>query len=396
MRVAYVSLDAGVPVFGRKGCSVHVQEVVRALLKLGASVELFAARVGGEAPAGLEQVRLHTLPSYPKADTARREAEALAANDRLREMLQREGPFDLVYERYSLWGCGAMEWARGRGSLGVLEVNAPLVEEQAAHRGLVNALKAEETAARVFGAAGTLVAVSAEVARYLDSFPQARGRVHVVPNGVNADRFSLSERPSCPAPDGVFNVGFLGTLKPWHGLPVLVEAFGLLHGRRPNTRLLVVGDGSERETLVAELKARGLTGAAHLTGAVAPEDVPGLLASMDACVAPYADAPGFYFSPLKVYEYMAAGRAVVASRVGQLAELVRDGETGLLCEPGDPVALAAALGALMDDPGLRARLGRAARAHVLEHHTWGQAVRRILEAAGLAGVTATEYAGVAG
>ncbi len=395
MRVAYVSLDAGVPVFGRKGCSVHVQEVVRALSKLGARVELFAARVGGEAPDDLRPVRLHALPSYPKADAARREAEALVANERLREMLEREGTFDLVYERYSLWGYAAMEWARERGVPCVLEVNAPLVEEQAAHRGLVNALKAEETAARVFGAAGTLVAVSAEVARYLESFPQARGRVHVVPNGVNADRFNTPVRPSCPAPEDVFTVGFLGTLKPWHGLPVLVEAFELLHQQRPNTRLLVVGDGSERERLTADLAARGLLAAAHLVGAVAPENVSRLLASADVCVAPYADVPGFYFSPLKVYEYMAAGRAVVASRVGQLIELVRDGETGLLCEPGDPVSLAAAMAALMDDPALRARLGSAARSYVLEHHTWESVARRILDAAGLAGAFQTEYAGVA-
>ena len=395
MRVAYVSLDAGVPVFGRKGCSVHVQEVLRALLKLGARVDLFAARAGGRAPAGLEPVRLHALPPYPKADAARREREALAANDRLREMLDREGPFDLVYERYSLWGYAAMEWARGHGVPAVLEVNAPLVEEQAAHRGLVDAALAAETARRVFGAADTLVAVSAEVARYLEGFAGARGRVHVVPNGVNADRFPQPGRPTLPAPEGTFTVGFLGTLKPWHGLPVLAEAFGLLHAERPDARLLVVGDGSERESLVGDLSRRGLLGAAHLAGAVAPGEVPGLLASADACVAPYKAGPGFYFSPLKVYEYMAAGRAVVASRVGQLADLVRDGETGLLCEPGDAAALAAALLRLADDPALRARLGRAARAHVLRHHTWDGAVGRILRAAGLGVAREPEYAGVA-
>jgi glycosyltransferase involved in cell wall biosynthesis len=383
MRVAYVSMDAGVPVYGRKGCSVHAQEIIRALLKLGASVDLFAARVGGEAPADLASVRLHRLPAYAKTDAGAREACALAANRDLREMLEREGPFDLVYERYSLWSYAAMEWAREQGAPGALEVNAPLIEEQAAHRGLVNRHKAEEVAARVFAAARAIVAVSAEVARYVETFPSARGRVHVVPNGVNAERFEAHAQPTSPAPPGVFTVGFLGTLKPWHGLPTLAEAFALLHRQRPNTRLLVVGDGTERESFCADLKRRGVEQAAHLTGAVEPREAPGLLASMDVGVAPYADAPGFYFSPLKVYEYMAAELPVVASRVGQLASLIRDGETGLLCEPGDAVSLASTIAALIDDAPLRREIGRAARAHVLRRHTWDAAARRILDAASL-------------
>ena len=79
------------------------------------------------------------------------------------------------------------------------------------------------------------------------------------------------------------------------------------------------------------------------TNAVAPEAVPGLLASIDAAVAPYPALGHFYFSPLKVYEYMAAGRAIVASRAGQLEELLEDGAHALLCPPGDAAALAEAL-----------------------------------------------------
>src|SRR2546426_2887001 len=123
------------------------------------------------------------------------------------------------------------------------------------------------------------------------------------------------------------------------------------------------------------------TDAACLTGAVAPSDVPGLLTSMDVAVAPYADPRRFYFSPLKVFEYMAAGRAVVASRVGQLETVIQHDVNGLLCAPGDSAALAAALARLQREPELGARLGRAARANVLRGHTWEAVATRVLELA---------------
>ena len=233
-------------------------------------------------------------------------------------------------------------------------------------------------ARRVFGAASALVTLSRAIAAYLHRYPAAEGRVHVIPDGVNPDRFPPDLEPSCPGPPGTFTLGFVGSLKPWHGLPILVQAFDMLHRRHPNSRLLIVGDGPERVGLEADLAARGVAESVHLTGAVPPGQVPGLLASMDVAVAPYPNLPDFYFSPLKVFEYMAAGLAVVASRIGQLAELIQDGANGVLCPAGDPGALAEAVDRLCRDPGMRARLGQAARATVLRDHTWDGVVRRIL------------------
>jgi glycosyltransferase involved in cell wall biosynthesis len=264
---------------------------------------------------------------------------------------------------------------------GLLEVNAPLIEEEAEHRVLVDRRSAEEVAARVFGAATALVAVSAEVGSYLGGYPGTGGRVHVIPNGVDPARFPTDLRPGDPGAGGAFTVGFVGSLKPWHGLQTLVEAFALLHRRCPGARLRVVGEGPERPRLEEDLTRRGLSAAAELTGAVPPGEVPRLLAGMDAAVAPYPRPERFYFSPLKVYEYMAAGLAVVASRVGQLEELIRHRDNGLLCPPGDGLALAGALEELRDDPGLRRRLGEAARATVRRRYTWEEAARRILRLA---------------
>jgi len=104
---------------------------------------------------------------------------------------------------------------------------------------------------------------------------------------------------------------------------------------------------------------------------------------MDVCVAPYPRLARFYFSPLKVYEYMAAGLPVIASKVGQLAELIEDGVNGLLYPPNNPSALATALDRLRCAPEVRARLGRAARATVLRDHTWSAVVQQILSLARL-------------
>ena len=258
MRVAYVCADPGVPVFGCKGCSVHVQEVARAMQRQGAQVELFATRFGGDPPSGLETVPIHKIPVAPKREPALLERSLLAANHDLRAMLEGNGPFDLIYERYSLWGYAGIEYAQAVGVPGLLEVNAPLVEERAKHSVLVDRAGAERVAERVFSLATGLIAVSKELVDYLERYPAVRGRVHLLSNGVDPNRFPVGLKPSYPTQPGTFTVGFLGTLKPWHGLSLLVEAFAAVHGRDSDSLLLIVGDGPERSSLMADLSERGL------------------------------------------------------------------------------------------------------------------------------------------
>ena len=390
MKIAYVCADRGVPVFGCKGCSIHVQEVVRALRQQGHQVTLFASRLGGDAPADLVDVPVQRLPKVPKHDPMQREQAEMAANLDLRFALETTGPFDLVYERYSLWSFSAMKYARDRTIPGVLEVNAPLLKEQAQYRQLVHTDQAHQIAQRVFSAASTLVAVSQDVADYLATFPQTQDRVHIIPNGVNIDRFrvdrfsplpSLSSSYPLPYSPPSFTIGFVGTMKDWHGLPVLAEAFTQLHRHCSQVRLAMVGDGPARAAMQTTLEERGLGPAVDWHGRVAPEQIPAVLAAMDVAVAPYPQLEHFYFSPLKVYEYMAAGLPVVASDLGQLRQIICPGVNGLLCPAGDATALADHLRELQTQPHLRQRLGQLARQTVKEYHTWNQRVSQILAVA---------------
>jgi glycosyltransferase involved in cell wall biosynthesis len=384
MRIAYVTADFGVPVFGSNGSSAHVRAIVRALRARGATVDLFASRLDGPPPEDLADLRIIELPrASRRLPQAERECCAIAANDVLALKLREAGPYDLVYERHALWSAAGMAVARQQGIPGLLEVNAPLLEETATFRTLVDHAAAERQVRCTFADASALLAVSGGVARYLDGFPAAQGKVHVVPNGVEPGRFRPRARRR--RADDPVTVGFVGSLRPWHGLDGLVRAMALLAADGVPVRLLIVGKGPERERLEDLAAGLGIADVIEWTGVIPESEVPGALARMDIAVAPYPALPGFYFSPLKLFEYMAAGLAVVTTAVGDLPQLVEDGRTGVLVPPDAPEALARAIATLAADPERCRRLGDAARAQVIERHSWQATAARILEIARRAG-----------
>ncbi|WP_130011432.1 glycosyltransferase family 4 protein [Serinicoccus sediminis] len=403
-RVAYVCADPGIPVFGTKGASVHIQEIVRAWRRRGAEVEVYAVRLGDpdHVPADLADLVVHHVPvgtveehrpgdraalgdavcgaGLPRevGPAARREVAQRRAAAEIARRVVAAAP-DVVYERYSLFST-VLHLARG--GLGgrvrtVLEVNAPLIDEQREHRVLVDERGSVDALRAQVAAADVVACVSERVAAWVRERTGAdRGApVVVVPNGVNTRRI----RAVKPDLDGDPVVVFVGTLKPWHGVEDLLEAAAL--AARP-WRLRIVGDGPQREAVERAAARHGL--AVELTGALAPEDVPAALAGALVAVAPYPASDDHYFSPLKVYEYGAAALPVVASRIGQIPAVVQHGVTGLLVPPSDPAALAAAVDSLVADPATARRMGGAARRLMQREHSW----EHVLEAT-LAPVTST-------
>ena len=381
MRVAYVCADRGIPVFGRKGASVHVQAILRAFLRRGDEVDLYAARLGEETPVEFEALRIHRIETKRENgnDCSSTHSPAVV-NDAVLTALRSSGTrYDLVYERHALWSSSAMEWAEDQGIDSVLEINAPLVDEQLEHRRLENPKLARSLVSAALRAAKLRVAVSFEVAARHGQYGFRPEDFLICPNGFDPGRFPpLNEYAEERRSDHRFTVGFLGTLKPWHGLDVLLEAFTLVAHFNPDYHLLIVGDGPLLGHIDSRLTEEGLRARATLTGSVDPSDVPHWLAQMDVGTAPYADAQGLYFSPLKLVEYMAAGLPVVASRGGQIVDLVTHEKSGLLVEPGNASELAAALRRLRKKPEFARDLGRAARTYVLENLTWDAVLARVL------------------
>ncbi len=377
MRIAYVCTDPGVPVFGTKGASIHVQEVVHALCEAGHDVTLFARRIDGPTPARMPGVRVVALSPCAGSTSQQREQLLIAANRPTREAVELTGPFDAIYERHALWSDAPMELARAWGIPGVLEVNAPLIQEQAAFRSLHDVRGATAAARRSFADATAVLAVSHGVADYVRALEPLSGCIEVVPNGVDPDRFHPEVPASAPGVQGSCTIGFVGTLKPWHGVDLLVDAFALLPQGAVPTRLLIVGDGPQGPMLRERSRALGIADRVVFTGAVDSDRMPGLINSMDIAIAPYPQSQDCYFSPLKVFEYMACGRAIVASRIGQVCDVLTDGVDGILCLPGDAPALRRAIAQLISAPHTRASMGRHARDAAVASHSWAMVAQRI-------------------
>ncbi|HVF88472.1 MAG TPA: glycosyltransferase family 4 protein [Blastocatellia bacterium] len=212
-------------------------------------------------------------------------------------------------------------------------------------------------------------------------------RIVVNPNGVDAGEF----HPGCGGRelrralgiDDKVVVGFLGTFGPWHGAPALAEAAALV-SRSSNCHFLFIGDGDQKAMTEALMeKASGVAGWTF-TGRIPHGEVRAYLDACDILSSPHVaatDGSEFFGSPTKLFEYMAMARPVVASRLGQIADVIEDGESGLLVEPGSSGELARAIDRLASDGALRQRLGVAARRRVEERYTWRHNASRVFDRA---------------
>jgi glycosyltransferase involved in cell wall biosynthesis len=400
MRIAYVCADFGIPVFGTKGASIHVRELTAALGARGHDVLFLTPRGEGQAPTGftaaVAQVALEPadeglyellLRDAAAGPSVAREIRGLLYVGTLRrrglQLLQDFRP-DVVLERYSLLGRAGIDLAAALDVPLLLEVNAPLADEQAEHRGLAFAATVRTVERKVLRSADRVIAVSTVLGEWLIEQGVDPERIAVLPNGVDVERFQAGsrERTTTRAELGVAEeplVGFVGSLRPWHDVPALIDAVGRLRHDGKSVRLAVIGDGPHRVELAEQARRVGLD--AIFTGAVSYERIPAHLAALDVAVAPYAPSEHFYFSPLKLVEYLAAGLPVVAADIGDLGHCIRSGETGWLYPPGDVDALARAIAMAVDDELAARRLARAGNEHVRAEHSWRSNADRIVELA---------------
>jgi glycosyltransferase involved in cell wall biosynthesis len=199
-------------------------------------------------------------------------------------------------------------------------------------------------------------------------------RARAVRNTEYGIRDTSHQPPASHRPPSIV---FLGSFRAWHGVTDVIRAGGVLLDQGRDLRFLLVGDGPQREE--AERLAKRWPGRFQFTGAVPYEQVPALLREADIGVAPFNTTPhpalraaGFFWSPLKVYEYMAAGLPVVTVDIPPLNQAIRDGQEGALFQEGDIADLARALGGLLDDPAAAQAMGRRARERVVARYSWAR------------------------
>lgn len=395
MRIAYITADHGIPVFGDKGASVHIQELVNAFGRLDHQVHVLAARLGERTGTLCGEItKIRVSPFSGPVEVEREEQdrpkrllkelrylEAGKAMEKAIEVLHAEWRFDFLYERYSLWSAAGIR-AAGRLEVPCLvEVNAPLLQEQRRYRQIYCNSEAAKIEHETFQKADQIIAVSEAVRNYVIGQGADQARTAVLPNGVNLTKFNTSVPPrNLAGLEEKFVVGFVGSLKPWHGLEALMDAFTIVKNSATDCHLLIVGDGPLRSWIEGYIYASDLADSVTVTGWMDHAALPNLIKRFDVAVAPYPALSDFYFSPLKLFEYMAVGAAIVATGIGQISELIANGRTGLLVAPGDTAGLAEGILRFYHNPILRHHIGQAAAEQALAH-SWEANATRISELA---------------
>lgn len=291
--------------------------------------------------------------------------------------------FDLLYERDGTMSYGGLIAARRLGIPLVLEVNGDLVEEwrqvgfQATRR---QWLAIHLVTRHFYRHVPHIVAVGETIKqRLIQRWGLEPAKITVVRNGAEIDLFLKTT--AAPALRPRFGIGngpvviFTGSFQPWHGVDLIVEGFRHIAVTLPDVQLVFVGDGELRPALEERVARYGLQERVIFTGRVSHQEVAQLLHLADvAIIYQRAEAAEIVETPLKLFEYMAAGRAIIAPAVPNMQRILTDGVHARLVPPDQPVALASAVLALLQDPAQRAALGHAARREAVTKYSWERAV----------------------
>jgi glycosyltransferase involved in cell wall biosynthesis len=362
----------------RDGQFVHIEELIGALRGLGHTVVVVEprhvqeAKLGDESKAGLTAKKYIPAPIYELVELL----YSIPEFYRLAAACRRVRP-DALYQRANLYMLSGVACAWLFRLPFLLEVNAPLAQERGRFGRLRFPRLARWTEEVMWRAADKVLPVTGVLAQTVAKAGVPDERIVVVPNGVDLDRFAPGDDAAMRRRHGLEGklvLGFTGFVREWHGAEAIVD---LLAGDAlpPNSLFMIVGDGPVREALIAQARRLGVAERLIVTGIVPRDRVADYVRCFDIALQPEVVD---YASPLKLLEYMALGRAIVAPDRPNIRELVTDGESALLIAPGNAASLRAALQRLAGDEALRHRLGAAARRTILDRGmTWRHNALRV-------------------
>ena len=399
MKIAYLCSDVDVQVLGHQGCSVHIREFTNALVDSGHDVFIICnwlgnpqeiqtkARVYHLEPTGYNRILWENLYDDPVMlnHFLDRDVWSILWNLWLQTegatIIEREKP-DFIYERYALFGYGGLELSRRYGIPLILELNAPLCDQQEGYQKFPLIHTARQLEREIIGSADSLIVLTQWLADWAVRLGADRSKIHILPDGVSEGLFGgeIDRRTVRDTLQWTNKkvVGFVGSFHKWHDVAGLIDAFSQLDAANRERCLLLVGDGHDRKKLEHKVQDLGLTDIVIFTGKIPHEEVPKYTATMDVAVVPYQPIDDFFFSPMKLFECMAVGCPTVAADLGQISEVIEHGKTGWLYPAGDNEKLAAGIDALLTNRKLALQIGSAARQHVLNNHTWEKITRQVM------------------
>jgi len=364
----------------RDGQDVHIEEMVAAMRRQGHEVRVvgpgtakatrfghdggLAARIRRALPAMLYEV-LELCYSIPAFVRLKRACDAF-------------GP-DVLYERYNLFFLAGWWLKRWSGIPYLVEINSPLAHERSLHGGLALKMLAEWSERVVWRGADMTFPVTDVLAGFVRRAGVAEPRITVVPNGIDRQRFPSDVDSSAIRTElgltGKTVLGFVGFIRDWHRLPDVVVAMAAMENRQ-QLHFLIVGDGPGRAEVMERAKRTGMEDRVTCVGLVGRDRVSAYISAFDIALNPKVEP---YASPLKLFEYMGLGRAIVAPDQPNIREILTDDGNALLFRPDDPAHFRSRIMRLCGDEALCRRLGdNASRSIEDKGYTWDDNVRRVL------------------
>ena len=379
MKIAYLCEDSQIPITGIKGASIHIREVINALIKLNHEVFVITTNKGAENHENGQYTIHEVLPFTSKKLGAdlRMTFTSSKLYKKAKSLFNNAKP-DLIYERYELYGSAGMKLARKFNIPFMLEVNAALL--WGPKRRLNFRSLARHVENNIFKSTEAIIITTDNLRDYVIRKGVDRNKIFEVPDGVDSEKFNpeisgISIRKKYKL-EGKQIVGFVGSLSKRQGLPTLLGAAEKCKQQIPDIHFLIVGEGFEEHKLKKLVKDNKLKNIVTFAGAVSHNDVPAYIAAMDITVLPNMS---IYSSPVKIFEYMAMAKPIIAPAEGQMNRFFENEKEILLIKPGDQEQLANNIIKLFSDPALRQRLGFNARHKVSNSYTWNHNAKRILE-----------------
>ena len=354
----------------RDGQSIHIDELIHALREEGHTVIVVEPQ---RVDAMANTVERKVLPqfAYELAELGYSVLEFF----QLARAAIRHKP-DAFYQRANLYMLSGVWLSRLFGLPYLLEVNAPLAQERGKFGGLSWPRLAAWSERTMWRNATAVLPVTKVLGRYVTDAGVPQERIVVMPNGVDVTRFAPADTEAAKRALGLSSplvLGFVGYVREWHGLEHVVD----LVAKNPalsDAHLLIVGDGPARQALEARARAAGVQNRVTITGVTEHEKLPAYVSAFDIALQPEVTS---YASPLKLFEYMAMARAIVAPASENILEVLEDGTDSVLFPKGDMDAFAAVVARLAADAPLRAKLGAGAAAKIARRDlTWrGNGIR---------------------